>query len=289
MVNRLSDATFALCLTHDVDRVYQTYQPLYYGMRNLDPAEMLGFWSENNPYWQFENIMEIEEKLGVRSSFYFLNEKHLFEDRPIWELFYPKAWKLFIGRYDIEEDNIRDIIRKLDAGGWEVGLHGSFDSYNDSSRLGREKERLETVLGEQVIGGRQHYLNLERPKTWRIQRDIGLKYDSSLGSSEQFGFEYGYEPLRPFDDGFMVFPLTLMEVTIFGDRTFSEARDSLLELLKEAEENQAVMTVLWHPRFFSMDSYPRYRELYVELIKAAKEMGAWIGDCKTLHEKLTAS
>jgi hypothetical protein len=87
----------------------------------------------------------------------------------------------------------------------------------------------------------------------------------------------------------MVFPLTLMEVTIFGDRTFSEARDTLLELLKEAEENQAVMTVLWHPRFFSMDSYPGYRELYVELIKAAKEMGAWIGDCKTLHDKLTAS
>jgi len=280
------DYEFALCLTHDVDRVYQTYQPFYYGIRNQNLRRIQDIWSDKNPYWQFEDIMKLEDDLGVRSSFYFLNEQHLFSDRPFRELFSPKAWKLYIGRYDIESKDIRDIIQELDLGGWEVGLHGSYNSYDNLDILRNEKVTLEKLSKSSIIGGRQHYLNRNTPETWEIQRSIGLKYDSSLGSSETFGFQHGYLPLYPFNDNFIVFPLTLMETTVMRGRDYQNAKKICFDLLDEAQSNDAIMTVLWHPRFFCEDVYPGYKSLYIELIEEALNMGAWVGDCRSCYEKL---
>ena len=57
---------FALCLTHDVDRPYKTYQSLYYAITDLDPSHLASLVPGRNPYWSFERIMRLEEELGVR-------------------------------------------------------------------------------------------------------------------------------------------------------------------------------------------------------------------------------
>jgi hypothetical protein len=281
----MEEHSFALCLTHDVDRIYQTYQPLYYGIRDLDVDRLRDLWSRDDPYWQFDEIMQLEEELGVRSSFYFLNEQRLFGDRPLRELLSPESWKLYAGRYDIGSEDLREVIHELDAGGWEIGLHGSYDSYDDVGRLRAEKENLEEILGHDVVGGRQHYLNLDRTKTWEIHRQIGLKYDATLGSSETYGFEHGHDVLQPLNDEFIVFPLTVMERTLMKSTTsLQEAKQKVEGLLEEARRNDAVMTALWHPRFFHTDEFDGYEELYVHLVTTAEQMGAWIGSCKEYYE-----
>jgi len=279
--------SFALCLTHDVDRVRKTYQPLYYAVTERDPSQLQAYVSGDNSYWQFERIMAIEEELGVRSAFYFLNEQSLFRDKPPRTWLRPEYWKLYVGRYSIDDPAIVDTIRTLDAGGWEVGLHGSYESYRDTERLRTEKSALESVLGHSIRGGRQHYLNLERPETWRRHDAIGLDYDATLGRTDSYGFEYGYRPLRPFGDEFVVFPLTLMELTLPDvesdpDRAWEECE----KLLVEARENDAVMTVLWHPSYFSDADHPNYGALYRRLIERALEMGAWVGPPGELYESL---
>jgi len=273
----LDEYPFAVCLTHDVDRPYKTYQSLYYAVMDREPRHLLDVLPWREPYWQFERIMHIESELDVRSAFYFLNEQHLTE-RPFRSWLDPEAWKLYLGRYDIESPDISGIIRRLDERGWEVGVHGSYESYLYEDRLRYEKRALESVLGHEVLGGRQHYLNLERPETWQRQAAAGLRYDASLGSSASFGFEHGYEPLRPFDDDFTVFPLTLMELTLTSPATHPErAWAECEQLLTEAKENDAVMTVLWHPSYFSERDYPNFGSIYERLIREALEMGAWVG------------
>lgn len=279
--------SFALCLTHDVDRVRKTYQPLYYALTDGDPSQLLAHLPGRNSYWQFENIMAIEEELGVRSAFYFLNEQSLFRDKPLRTWLRPEYWKLYVGRYSVDESAIVDAIRALDAGGWEIGLHGSYESYSDTSRLRTEKETLEALLGHPVLGGRQHYLNLERPETWRRHTEVGLSYDATLGRTDDYGFENGYEPLRPFDDEFVVFPLTLMELTLPDVESDPErAWEECEKLLAEARENDAVMTVLWHPSYFSEVDHPNYGALYRRLIERAQEMGAWVGPPGELYASL---
>jgi len=279
--------SFFLCLTHDVDRPYKTYQSLFYALKDQDPYHLRTFLSNCRPYWQFEEVMEIEADLGVRSAFYFLNEQSLFRDRPPREWAYPESWKLYAGRYSVDDPAVVDAIRTLDDGGWEVGLHGSYESFRDRERLRYEKETLEGILGHEVVGGRQHYLNLDVPDTWRHHSAIGLQYDTSLGSSTEFGFRNGYDVKRPFDDDFVVFPLTIMENALPDPgENFDRAWEGCRRLLEEAADNGATMTILWHPNKFNERDFPGYRTLYRRMIEHAQELGAWVGSPAELYERL---
>ncbi len=281
------DYNFALCLTHDVDRPYKTFHSVAYALRDRDPEHLRSLLPGTNTFWTMEKLMSLEAELGVRSAWYFLNEDRLFGDRPPREWLTKDGWRLYAGRYDLDDQRIVDLIAELDAGGWEVGLHGSYESPTDRQRLAREKRAVERVLGKPVRGGRQHYLNLSAPETWSHHQAIGLDYDCSLGSSESYGFDHGYNPKRPFDDDFVVFPLTIMELAlpnVEGD--LEGAWRECERLLQEAAEHEAVMTILWHPRFFSDLDFPNYTELYRRIIVRAQELGGWVGPPGELYERL---
>ena len=281
------DAEFGLCLTHDVDRPYKGLRSLYYATQERPDYHLRTTLSSSNPYWQFGEIMQLEGELGVRSAFYFLNEQHLLTDRPVSDWLSPSNWVQHLGRYEITADEIASTIQALDAGGWEVGLHGSYHSPDDPDRLREEKHALEDVLGRPVTGGRQHHLRLTVPDTWRHHREIGLDYDASLGSTTECGFHGSYRPLRPFDDEFLVFPLTIMDQALPDPGTsFEAARRTCEQLLTEAAENDAVMTVLWHPRYFNEQEFPGHRKLYRWLIRRAQELGAWVGSPGAFCEEL---
>lgn len=275
----VDDPTFALCLTHDVDRPYKTPTHALAGALEGRARYHLGTLRRpDNPYWTFPDLMDLESSLGVRSAFYLLNEPNLLVERPMHEWVEPAAWVQHHFRYDVRSPDIARLVGALDAGGWEVGLHGSYHTDRDQDRLAHELTVLESVLGHPVVGGRQHYLRLSIPETWASHRRLGLRYDASLGSSREVGFRDGYRPLAPFDDAFLVFPLTLMEVALEGVADTLAGRWAACEsLLEEAAANRAVMTVLWHPRFFNEAEFPGYRRLYRRLVERALELGAWVG------------
>ncbi|ELZ11650.1 hypothetical protein C479_06332 [Halovivax asiaticus JCM 14624] len=295
-----ADASFALCLTHDVDRPYKGLRSLFYVLQERPGYHLRTALSGANPYWQFDEIRDLEADLGVRSAFYFLNEQHLLAERPVRDWLSPTNWVQHLGRYDVRSPAINEAIGELAAGGWEVGLHGSFHSAENRDRLREEKNVLEDVLIEErdanrtefgdeapttVAGGRQHYLRCSIPETWRHHRAIGLEYDASLGSGTRVGFHHGYRPIRPFGDDFRVFPLTAMEQALPDPEAEPEAaRLTCEELLLEAAANEAVMTVLWHPRYFNEREFPGYRWLYRWLVERAQELGAWIGTPRALIE-----
>lgn len=268
---------FALCPTHDVDRPYKTYQALYFALSGDPLYHLSSLRPSVEPYWRFEEVMQLESELGVRSAFYFLNEPSLFASQGPREWIRPANLLEHAGRYDLTDAEIATVVRRLDDGGWEVGLHGSFHSATDRDRLSAEKETLESVLDHAVLGGRQHHLKLA-DETWEYHRDVGLRYDASLGSSSSVGFTHGYDPVRPFDDAFVVFPLTAMEVALPdpGD-DFEAARSTCADLVDEAAGNGAVMTVLWHPRYFNDREFPGYRRLYRWIIEYALDSGGWVG------------
>lgn len=284
-----AEHSFALCLTHDVDRPYKTpFHAVYYAIQEGDPRHLRALSDRTNPYWQFETIRDLEAELGVRSAFYFLSEP------PLWhhsfeELFDPSALVQAFGRYDVRTPALTEVVRELDRDGWEVGLHGSYHTATDRERLREEKRRIEEALGQPVVGGRQHYLNLAEPETWRHYRSIGLSYDASLGSATEYGFQYGTDVRRPFDDEFVVFPLTLMEQHLPDPgREFDEAWAACASLLDTAIEEHAVMTVLFHPRFFSQRDFPGYRRLYRRLVTRALERDAWVGPPGEYYETFLA-
>ncbi len=275
-------AGLTVCLTHDVDRIRKTYQYLTKDIRSFRWGNFRTLLNGAKPYWCFDRIMELEASYGVRSTFFFLHETIPFD------LLKPANWKLTLGRYSFLETEVKRIIRELDQGGWEIGLHGSYNSYRNLDLLQVEKELLEEVLGREIAGIRQHYLNLDIPETWQLQSKAGFQYDASFGLKNDIGFRQGqYRPFQDESSGITVIPLVLMEAYLFA-----KARDDLERawelaeaLMDEAEQQQGVFTILWHQRMFNEQEFPGYLEIYRRIIEEAKKRQARFFTCRELHEE----
>ena len=266
---------FALCLTHDVDRIRKSFQFFTRFIREKRLYHLTSIFSKLNPYWNFDKIMEIEKKYDVRSTFFFINESKKFQ------LFKPSSYALSLGYYDIFEPKVKDIINKLDDGGWEIGLHGSFDSFKNEKLLLKEKSELEKILGKRIIGVRQHHLNLEIPKTWEIQRKIGFKYDTSFGSNEKIGYHNNKTlPFRPLNNKFLEIPLTIMDTPLFyHNKNLEKAWLKCYNLIKYSEKIGALMTILWHNITFNDKEFPGQMKIYEKIISECSKRNAWIIKC----------
>lgn len=274
---------FGVFLSHDVDRVRKTYQALTNLIIEKRLYHLLSILQKPNPYWSFEKIMELEEKYDVRSTFFFLKETKKLK------ILHPSTYILSLGHYDFNEPTIRQIIKKLDEGGWEIGLHGSYDSYNKKILLLKEKKELEKVLGKPVIGIRQHYLNLEIPKTWEIQREIGFKYDASFGYTDKIGFrDEKIIPFKPFNNDFLVIPLTVMDGVVFSTYDNNETRwKKISELINITEKKGGAISFLWHQRVFNEKEFPGWATMYENIIKECRDREAWIGPYAKMYPYLS--
>jgi len=262
-----------VALTHDIDRVEKTAQYLTHSFRRLMQGDYKGAFqnamnikNRKNEYWNFERIMEIEDKYSVRSTVFFLNE-------PVSYNFID--YRNFIhsfGRYNIKDERITGIIKTLDKGGWEIGVHGSFNSFKSSAALKNEKNTLEEILGKEIYGIRQHYLNLIPGKTWEYQSGAGFLYDSSWGYSNQTGIKDGkVRPFAPLNNHFIVFPLFIMDYCFMQE----ENRWNKFELLcSEIEKHNGVLVINWHNNEFSRNDYPGSEEAYIECIERCSDKGA---------------
>ena len=274
--------TFTVCLTHDVDRVRKTYQYVTHDVRRCKIKNILFGLLKKNPYWNFDTIMRLEDELGVRSTFFFLNETI----RP--KLYSPKSWMLSFGRYGIGESKVVDIIKDLDREGWEIGLHGSFNSYNNKQLMRKEKAELESILGKPVDGIRQHHLNLLAPDTWKIQKSLGFSYDATFGPKRGIGFlEDKTVPFVQPDSRLLIIPLAVMDGNLFrkAGNVPEKAWDIVRNLIELAEKKNAVLSVLWHQRVFNDAEFPGYIHIYKKMIIECQKRGARFLTCKQISEE----
>lgn len=266
-----------VCLTHDIDRVRKTYQ---YFTKDI----MAGRWrnvktllSGERPYWTFESMAELEAKYGAKATVFFLHETIPFQ--PLT----PRNWKLSLGRYSVQEPRIANIIRWLDQNGWEIGLHGSYRSYRDIGLLKMEKGVLEDVLGKPVFGIRQHYLNLDEPLTWNLQKQAGFTYDATLGFTDGSGYkDHRIGPFFHIDSGMMVIPLTIMESCLFKETGSNKQRalKRAIEWMDHAQENSVFYTILWHQHMLNESEFPGYRWVYEEILKECRRREARFWLCR---------
>ncbi len=263
--------SLVVSLSHDVDRVRKTYHYLTHDVRQGRWRNLRSVVSGERPYWQFDNIMQMEREVAARSTFFFLEER-------IRPRLNPWTWPLSFGRYRFAERDVSAMIRRIDSNGWEVALHGSYASYRSGELLAAEKASLEAELGKPVVGIRQHHLNLDVPATWALQRAAGFKYDASFGLRGS-GIGYREGRLRGFTDpgsGMFVIPLTVMDTYLFrcagGDP--DTAWQLLRAVINEAEASDAILSVLWHPNTFYEPEFPGFAPVYRKLLVECATRGA---------------
>jgi len=246
------DKDFGVCLTHDVDTVrkYKIYPPLrtigslVVKDKNLKKAfaVIIDYFEaklDKDPYNNLSCIMDLENKYGFKSSFYFMSGGNTERD----------------ASYSINDSYVSSLIKTLQEKGFEIGLHPSFDSYNNFQILNLEKEKLEKVTKNAIFGGRQHYLRWKSPDTWRILEKAGLKYDTTLTFADHEGFRCGiYFPYKPFDvlknRGLDIWelPLTVMDRSLFNYQNLTPQKgfQRIKNLINTTKKYNGLFVLLWH-------------------------------------------
>jgi peptidoglycan/xylan/chitin deacetylase (PgdA/CDA1 family) len=218
-----------------------------------------------------DSIIEMEKRLGVKSTFFFLPFPNLPGITPAGQVA-PANRSAFYKVTDYKER-----IQSLELEGWEIGVHG-IDAYRIESSAVREKMEIEGILGHNDIGIRMHWLYTSVAETWQILARAGYRYDSTLGWNEEVGFPDGhFTPFRPFkDQPFTLLPLNIQDQALFEGLKLSDdaAWEKICVILSEAKTHDGVVTVLWHN--YSFITPMLWGSTYERIIRQAQADGAQI-------------
>jgi peptidoglycan/xylan/chitin deacetylase (PgdA/CDA1 family) len=266
---------FAVCLTHDIDVVYPYTSKLsimyntakslmQHQIKNVFKTLFSNINKKWNPLWNFKDIIALEEKYSAKSSFYFM------------------ALDKTDMNFNYNLGDMKSELKHITDNGWEVGLHGGHNAYNNLDEIKKEKERLEEVLGKKVIGYRNHNLRFKVPDTWELLSKAGFKYDATFGYAGCAGFRNGMcHPFKPFnlvtnkEIDILEIPLTIMDVTLFDYMKLDiEGAWEITKLLIDTVENHnGVITILWHNNTYMVDDKLKF---YEKILKYCYEKKAWM-------------
>jgi O-antigen/teichoic acid export membrane protein len=189
---------FRLRLTHDVDTPRAAHQDVGHIVQALasdlflrrDPAfatrrlrsslNSRAGRIDRDPYDTFDFLMDVSERHGLKSTFYFLAGGGVPQD----------------GGYALSDPRLVALLGQIHQRGHHVGLHASYRSFRSSEEIRREFKTLRSAcdaagFDQPVWGVRQHFLRFANPWTWRAQEAAGLDHDSTLGFADRIGFRAG--------------------------------------------------------------------------------------------------
>ncbi len=220
-------------------------------------------------HWLFREVMDAEQKLGFRSSFYFSTVPQ----------FAPEANSLDV-RYDLRRQPFCQVFREMAKEGWEIGLHISYDARKGHQRIAREKRTLEEIAGVEVLGSRHHYWHMTQP-FWSTLSDharAGLRYDSSIAFNDLPGYRLGvafptrlWNPERGQQINTLQIPCLIMDGAFFchPNQTVDAVLKHAETLLQELKHYQGVAAIDWHARtsYPGSSTYRLWGEAYLEFIR----------------------
>ena len=211
----------------------------------------------NDPFDTFDWIMDISEAKGIKSRFYFMSN----------------GTTLYENRYKLKE--ARKTINRIIERGHIIGIHSSYNSYNNFDLFKKEKESLEKFCGINITEGRGHYLRFEVPTTWQIWDDNGMEVDSSLSYPEQEGFRCGIcYPYKVFN--FLTRkclklrerPLILMECSLIKLPYLppEDILEKIKSLIGKVKKYNGEFVILWHNNNINMEQWTNYKHVYSKML-----------------------
>lgn len=280
--------SYAVSLTHDVDRIDKWNWPeiklRVKKLAGIIPNEnsfrkrIQDLWiplvkiiQKENPYWNFNWLKTLESKLNIQSAWFFL----------------PKGIKHIDAYYTFTEPRIRKLVADLLSEGDEIGLHATYNSFNDIKIMKDNYETIKKLLDSTPSGVRQHWLRFCFPETLRIQENTGFEYDTSWGFHDHIGWRNSYcLPFRPYDleyDQMMniwEIPLSFMDRSLFDYQTpdrFENAIELTDNLIQSTIRFRGLLVILWHNSYFSFSDNQDLRIIYKNiLMKIKKTNGMFI-------------
>ncbi len=273
-------STLRLRLTHDIDELWAARRRravlgdlIVRHDPSLAARRLRAIWDaqigrfDRDPFGTFDLLMDISERHGLRSVFYFL------AGNKVGDVDF---------RYDLSDRRVGGMLRRIHERGHEVGLHGSYLSFRSAARIRFEFEALKQAcravgFDQPTWGIRQHYLRFENPLTWRSQDQAGLDHDSTIGWADRIGFRAGTSREYPVFDllerqqlRLRERPLLIMDVALLIDVAYDldAAGSRTRALIGQCRRHGGDAVLLFHTETFGQAHHRLfYRDLVDELTR----------------------
>ncbi len=257
-------------LTHDVDAVEKTMAiRLKQGVFNLvNCGKHIASWHPRkanealqsavkflfykDDWWTFDKLLEKEA--GCKTTAWF----HFYADPRKKNIL---KW-LFDPGYEMSHKKIEQIIPRILSSNGRIGLHLSYDAWQDANLIWNQKQELEKKTGLTVNVCRQHWLRFSWDKTWAAQEQAGLTLDTTLMFNDRPGFRsasavkwcpWHHTTDRPHE--IEALPTIFMDSQFYDyhPMTPDERRKSIYYWLNEINQVGGQAALLWHPHTLSRD------------------------------------
>lgn len=218
----------------------------------------------DDPWNTFRWLMDVSEKEGIRSTFFFIAGG---------------SDARFDAEYELEHPAIQHLIREIHSRNHDIGLHPSYHAYIDEGAVKEEAKHLIRVCGNNGVelegwGARMHYLRWRHPRSLEVLASAGAAFDSSMAFEDGCGFRCGtchdFKAFSPIQDRVLdlrVRPLVAMESSVtsamglgVGERAYAK----FSELKAACRAVGGVFSVLWHNS--NLDS-AEAKDLYEQVVK----------------------
>ncbi len=192
---------------------------------------------------------------------------------------------ILLGEYGENDKNVSPSNRKfrslvkLLADYAEVGIHPSYASNREPSRLKTEIATLSKILKREVTRSRQHFLILKLPGTYRnlIARDITDDY--TMGYAHHVGFRasictpyFFYDLDQEQVTPLRIHPFAVMDATLkyYMKIEPHQAMDYIKPLIEEVKAVNGDFVSLWHNESLSdYKMWEGWKQVYVHMIEEA--------------------
>lgn len=187
------------------------------------------------------------------------------------------------GKYDRNISPGRPALRSLirdHAEKYNIGLHPSWQSGDDSGLIQSEKKTLESIAGKQITSSRQHFIRFNLPKTFRSLISAGILEDYSMGYGSINGFRasvaspfYWYDLEQEKATSLLLYPFCYMEANSFYEQRIpaQQALEEMRHYHKVVRKVNGTLITIWHNTFLgTAKSFEGWREAYEQFISEVR-------------------
>ena len=277
---KLQTSNFKLLPTYDIDIAY-SYRSKGF-IRNAGgmlKSIVNGQWSimsdrlkvlngsMKDPYDSYEWMDKLHEQYKLQPRYFFLIPyKNSIYDKNILP----------------NKKTLQQLIKQQTAK-YDIGIHPSWQSGDDSSLMKKEIETLENISGKKITTSRQHYIRFTLPLTFRYLIEAGIKEDFSIGYGSINGFRasvassfYWYDLEKEKATDLLLHPFCYMEANSFYEQKFSAEQSfkEMMEYYNIVRSVNGTFISIWHNNFLGTDKlFKGWKEIYEKFIETVSSSG----------------
>jgi len=216
-----------------------------------------------DPFNIFDYIIENIEKNGTDARFFFpVGDHSKYDKNPSWK-----------------NDEYRTLIHRI-AEKYASGLHPSYSSGENGSKIKTEIVRLQSILGKEVSLSRFHYIRLFMPRSYNEIHNAGILEDYSMGYPDEPGFRAGiarpyffYDVTDERKTNLRIIPFQIMDGTLYEYKKLDPegSKEVILNMINETRRVGGLFVSIWHnTSLLDTEEWRGWRQVFEFMIKNQK-------------------